>query len=76
MASFVWSTDHPPCSVCTWDKILDRNGRVRRAAVRVGLCRDPHMLRLCEWHLAQLTKVLPPGGVWVVERYQAASHSE
>jgi len=61
----------PACSACdTQDEIRDRSGRIRRAAVSVGICRDPWMLRLCELHLVQLRRVLPKGGVWVVEQYQ------
>jgi len=46
-------------------------GRIRRATVRVGFCRQPgKALSLCEVHLARLRQVLPAGGVWIVGRYQ------
>ena len=64
------SDRRPACSACAQDQIYDRSGRIRRAAVRVGICREPYVLRLCEPHLAQLQRVLPKGGVWVVEQYQ------
>jgi len=64
------SDRRPACSACEQDEIHDRSGRIRRAAVSVGICRDPWTLRLCEPHLVQLQRVLPKGGVWVVEQYQ------
>jgi hypothetical protein len=65
--------DRPPaCYVCTRDGIFDRNGHVRRAAVRAGICREPYVLCLCLPHLAQLQQILPKGGVRVVRQYQAA----
>jgi hypothetical protein len=60
----------PACSACAQDEVRDRSGRIRRAAVRVGICRDPYVLRLCEPHLVQLQLVLPKGGLWIVEQYQ------
>jgi hypothetical protein len=58
------------CSACAADQIYVR-GRIRRAVVRAGFCREPgKAMRLCEFHLAQLQRVLPKGGVWVVGRYQ------
>ena len=63
----------PACSGCAADQIYVR-GRIRRAVVRVGFCREPgKALRLCEFHLAQLQRALPEGGVWVVGRYQRDS---
>lgn len=60
----------PACSACGADQIYVR-GRIRRAVVRVGFCREPgKILRLCEFHLAQLQGALPEGGVWVIGRYQ------
>lgn len=75
MAGPFWSTDHPPCCACVEDEIYDRTGRHPRAAVRVEICREPYVLRLCEPHLDQLVRALPPGGVWVVERYQSSGRS-
>jgi hypothetical protein len=67
------SDRRPACSGCAEDQIYVR-GRIRRAVVRVGFCREPgKALRLCEFHLAQLQRVLPEGGVWVVGRYQRGS---
>jgi hypothetical protein len=63
------SADHPACSVCVQDEIYDQAGRHPPAAVRVEVCREPYVLRLCEHHLAQLRRVLPAGGVQVVQRY-------
>src|SRR5260221_7369681 len=63
----------PACYACVQDEIYDRTGRHPRAAVRVEINREPYVLRLCEPHLAQLTKVLPSPGMRVVERYHAAS---
>jgi hypothetical protein len=70
MARWGRAADGPFCSACAQDEIRDRSGRIRRAAVRVGICREPYVLRLCEPHLVQLQRVLPEGGVWVVEQYQ------
>jgi hypothetical protein len=67
------SDRRPACSACAVDQIYVR-GRIRRAVVRVGFCLEPgKALRLCEFHLAQLQRVLPNGGVWVVGRYQRDS---
>jgi hypothetical protein len=64
------SDRRPACSGCAADQIYVR-GRIRRAVIRVGFCREPgEALHLCEFHLAQLQRVLPEGGVWVVGRYQ------
>jgi len=68
-----WSADHPACVACVQDEIYDRTGRHPKAAVRVEISRDPYVLRLCEQHLARLAKVLPSGGMKIVERYHAAS---
>ena len=38
--------------------------------MRVGISREPYVLNLSEPHLAQLQRVMPKGGVWVVEQYQ------
>jgi hypothetical protein len=57
------------CSACTADQIYVR-GRIHRAVVRAGLCREPYVLNLCEPHLARLQGALPKGGVWVVRQYQ------
>lgn len=73
MAWVGWSVDHPACYACVEDEIYDRTGRHPRAAVRVEICREPYVLRLCEPHLAQLKKVLPSDGMRVVERYPATS---
>ena len=60
----------PACSARAADQIYVR-GRIRRGVVRAGFCREPgKALRLCEFHLAQLRRVVPQGGVWVVGRYQ------
>jgi hypothetical protein len=56
------------------DEIYDRTGRHPRSAVRVAICREPYVLRLCEPHLEQLMRFLPPGGVQVIERYQGSGH--
>lgn len=37
--------------------------------MRVGICKDPYMLNLCEPHLARLRRVLPEGGAWVIRQY-------
>jgi hypothetical protein len=67
------SDRRPACSACAADQIYVR-GRIRRAVVRAGFCREPgKALRLCESHLAQLRRALPEGGVWVVGRYQRDS---
>ena len=64
------SDRRPACSGCAADQIYVR-GRIRRAVVRVGFCREPgKALRLCEFHLVQLQRVVPKGGVWIVGRYQ------
>jgi hypothetical protein len=60
----------PACSACAADQIYDRSARIRRAAVRAGICREPYVLNLCEPHLARLQGDLPKGGVWVVRQYQ------
>jgi hypothetical protein len=52
------SDRRPPCSACAADQIYVR-GRIRRAVVRAGLCREPYVLNLCESHLARLQGVLP-----------------
>jgi hypothetical protein len=60
----------PPCTACGQDAI--RGGRLvrpPRAVVRVGLCREPYVMALCEHHLAQARRLLPAGGVWVIEEY-------
>ena len=69
MISLARNLDHPPCSACVRDEIYDRTGRHTAAAVRVSICREPYVLRLCERHLAQLTRALPSGGVQIVGRY-------
>ena len=65
------SADHPACYACVQGEIYDRTGRHPRAAVRVEISREPYVLRLCEQHLTQLTKVLPSTGIKIVERYHA-----
>lgn len=63
----------PACAACAADQIYDRSDRIRRAAVRVGICREPYVLNLCDPHLAQLQRILPKGGVWVVKQYRQDS---
>lgn len=69
MAGLFSSPDLPPCRACVEDEVYDRTGRHPRAAVRVEICREPYVMKLCEPHLAQLVRVMPTGGVTVVERY-------
>jgi hypothetical protein len=38
--------------------------------------REPHMLYLCEPHLAQLRRVLPKNGVWIIEQLAEGSTAE
>ena len=42
------SDRRPACSACAAGQIYDRSARIRRAAVRVGICREPYLLNLCE----------------------------
>ena len=65
------SDRRPACSACAAGQIYDRSARIRRAAVRVGICREPYLLNLCELHLARLQGVLPKGGVRIVKQYQS-----
>jgi hypothetical protein len=39
------------------------------AVVRIGLCREPYRMAVCDRHLAQLQEALPASSVWVIERY-------
>ena len=64
------SDRRPACAACTADHIHDRSGRIRIAAVRVGICREPYALNLCHPHLAQLRQALPKAGVWLIKQYQ------
>ena len=57
------SDRRPACAACAADQTYDRSARIRRAAVRAGICREPYVLNLCEPHLAELQGVLPEGGV-------------
>ena len=68
-------SDRPVCSACAQDQIYDRSGRIRRAVVRVGICREPYVLRLCQPHMVQLQRVLPEGGLRVIEQYQPDSNA-
>jgi hypothetical protein len=62
-------TGTPACAACGKEQIYE-HARIRRAAVRVGICREPYVLNLCEPHMAQLLGILPKGGLWVLKRYQ------
>ena len=66
------STRPPPCAICAKDGVWLRTGRRSAATVRVGICREPYVLKVCERHLALLEQVLPASGVWTVERYTSA----
>ncbi len=57
------------CSACVQDEAYDSTGRHPAAVVRVEICREPYVLRLCDQHLAQLRQTEPIGGVHVVDRY-------
>jgi hypothetical protein len=59
----------PACYVCARVGVYLRTGRRSVAAVRVGVCREPYVMAVCERHLVWLQKMLPASGVWVVERY-------
>ena len=67
------SDRRPACVACAADQIYDRSARIRRAAVRVGISREPYVLNSCDPHLARLRGVLPKGAVWVVKQYQLDS---
>lgn len=74
-----WGSGHDrrrACAACAHDQIYDRSASVRRATVRVGMCREPYILWLCEPHLAQLRRILPKGGVWVIERQVSGSKAD
>jgi hypothetical protein len=58
------SVTRPICHICAQDEIFDRTARHPAAAVRVGLCREPYVLNVCEYHLAPLRETLPAGGLW------------
>src|SRR5690242_18090859 len=70
MAASVRSATGPVCYVCRRDGIFDQTARHPAAAVRVGICREPYVLNVCERHLAPLQATLPTGGLWLIERYQ------
>ena len=53
------------------DGIYDRTGRAPRALVRAAISREPYVVNLCQWHLDQLIRILPAGGVHIVKRYSA-----
>ena len=60
----------PTCYVCRRDGIFDRTARYPAATVRVGICREPYVLDVCERHLGPLQATLPTGGLWVIDRYR------
>src|SRR5689334_24902385 len=70
MAKSARSMVFPTCYICRRDGIFDRTARHPAAAVRVGICREPYVLNVCERHLAPLQATLPTGGLWLIERYQ------
>jgi hypothetical protein len=70
MAKSARSMVIPACYVCRRDGIFDRTARHPAAAVRVGICREPYVLDVCERHLGPLQATLPTGGLWVIERYR------
>ncbi len=70
MAKSARSMVFPTCYVCRRDGIFDRTARHPAAAVRVGICREPYALDVCERHLGPLQATLPTGGLWVIERYR------
>jgi hypothetical protein len=70
MAASARSAKGPVCYVCRRDGIFDQTARHPAAAVRVGICREPYVLNICERHLAPLQATLPTGGLWLIERYQ------
>src|SRR5690349_7031767 len=70
MAASARSATGPVCYVCRRDGIFDQTARHPAAAVRVGICREPYVLNVCERHLATLQTTLPTGGLWLIERYQ------
>jgi hypothetical protein len=59
----------PFCYVCVKDGIYERTALPPRATVRIGICREPYAINVCEGHLVQLEHALPKGGVWVLKRY-------
>src|SRR5689334_11437677 len=70
MAKSARSMVFPTCYVCRRDGIFNRTARHPAAAVRVGICREPYALDVCERHLGPLQATLPTGGLWVIERYR------
>jgi hypothetical protein len=70
MAKSARSMVIPTCYVCRQDGIFDRTARHPAAAVRVGICREPYVLDVCERHLGPLQATLPTGGLWVIEGYR------
>jgi len=73
MAKSVRSMVIPACYVCRRDGIFDRTARHPVAAARVGVCREPYVLDVCEQHLGPLQAMLPTGGLWVIGRYRRQS---
>src|SRR3984957_21127585 len=68
MARSAGSAARHVCYMCRRDGIFDGTARHPAAAVRVGVCREPYVMNVCERHLAPLRETLPAGGLWIIER--------
>lgn len=69
MAKLASSGTNPACYVCKRDAVFDQTARHPAAALRVGICREPYVLDVCERHLGPLRQTLPAGGLWIIQRY-------
>ena len=59
----------PLCFPCTEDGVYDRTARHPAAVARVEIPIEPWVIAVWDYHLAQLRRTLPTGGLRVVERY-------
>src|ERR1700689_4035210 len=66
LATSARSARRNACYVCAQAGIFDRTARHPAAAVRVGICREPYVLDICERHLGPLRQTLPAGGLWIM----------